>query len=631
MLHALHGGPKMRALTIACVTLLFLGVAACNSQSPPYAPPVEPPVVAPQPSPEIAPAPPSAADLALDAYTSKPEWLDQGWTDRDRKFYYKFSQGSQIMPLSWFLGLERADGTERFLADGLARFGYLPRLKLKKNPDALPVGFMKDSDRNGDWIGMSCAACHTNRVVHGGHVYQIDGAPGGGDLSAFIGALADSMDATLADTAKFERFYLATRAKHAKPQTRAQLRAELSAKAATFRKFVEDSRPDTPWGPARTDAFGMIFNRVTSIDLNIPQNSRHPTAPVSMPFLWTTNIQDKVQWNAGVDNASFSRTASYALRLARNVGQVLGVFGKIPGLHDAASWKRYGMLNTVRFSDLGRADAEIEKLKPPPWIGPPVAEADFLKGRELFEKRCALCHVDVRDPQAMSKWPCPTWPAQPPRLMPGIFRVCPMLVSKVGTDSLTADNIDRYTADTGVLKGYTPLGIALPKLGANEKASTILGSVVVGAILTPWHLPAIPDPDATPTPVSQSSPAGVSTALKTTATGKDLFERKAENCENAPCYKGGPLNGIWATAPYLHNGSVPTLDDLLKPVAERPVTFEIGSRVLDVDKVGFVSAPGTGRFVYDTTKPGNSNAGHLYGANLSADERRALVQYLKTL
>ena len=99
-------------------------------------------------------------------------------------------------------------------------------------------------------------------------------------------------------------------------------------------------------------------------------------------------------------------------------------------------------------------------------------------------------------------------------------------------------------------------------------------------------------------------------------------------------YANHPLDGIWARAPYLHNGSVPTLRDLLEPVARRPAVFYRGYDVYDRERVGFIGtvAEERGRrfFRYDTTVPGNSNAGHEYGTTLSDDDKRALVEYMKT-
>jgi mono/diheme cytochrome c family protein len=99
-------------------------------------------------------------------------------------------------------------------------------------------------------------------------------------------------------------------------------------------------------------------------------------------------------------------------------------------------------------------------------------------------------------------------------------------------------------------------------------------------------------------------------------------------------YANHPLDGIWARAPYLHNGSVPTLRDLLEPPERRPAVFYRGYDVYDRVGVGFVSdvAEEGGRqyFRYDTSVPGNSNAGHVYGTALSDEEKRAIVEYMKT-
>ena len=97
-------------------------------------------------------------------------------------------------------------------------------------------------------------------------------------------------------------------------------------------------------------------------------------------------------------------------------------------------------------------------------------------------------------------------------------------------------------------------------------------------------------------------------------------------------YLNVPLDGCWLRAPYLHNGSVPTLRDLLQPAAARPVRFYRGSDVYDPVNMGFQStAPGAGESLYDTTLPGNSNAGHEYGTELPAGQKAELLEFLKTL
>jgi len=100
-------------------------------------------------------------------------------------------------------------------------------------------------------------------------------------------------------------------------------------------------------------------------------------------------------------------------------------------------------------------------------------------------------------------------------------------------------------------------------------------------------------------------------------------------------YANMPLDGIWLRAPYLHNGSVPTLRDLLEKPENRPKEFYRGNDVYDQEKVGFVSnvvqENGKQYFKFDTTLSGNSNSGHLYGTELSPEDKDALVEYMKNL
>src|SRR5690606_7787147 len=96
-------------------------------------------------------------------------------------------------------------------------------------------------------------------------------------------------------------------------------------------------------------------------------------------------------------------------------------------------------------------------------------------------------------------------------------------------------------------------------------------------------------------------------------------------------YKARPLNGVWASAPYLHNGSVPSIYDLLLPAAQRPQQFYVGNIALDVNKVGYETGEAANSSLFDTQLPGNSNAGHEYGTALSDEERWALVEYVKSL
>ncbi|MBI4001992.1 MAG: hypothetical protein HY348_09435 [Nitrospira defluvii] len=130
------------------------------------------------------------------------------------------------------------------------------------------------------------------------------------------------------------------------------------------------------------------------------------------------------------------------------------------------------------------------------------------------------------------------------------------------------------------------------------------------------------------------------------------IERKGLVEENPSGYIAAFLDGIWLRAPYLHNGSVPTLHDLLEPVEKRPKLFYRGYDVYNQVKVGFVTSPQEAQLVgmrceivkekplceverigtaYDVSQRGNGNQGHVYGTELQSKEKDALVEYLKTL
>ena len=100
-------------------------------------------------------------------------------------------------------------------------------------------------------------------------------------------------------------------------------------------------------------------------------------------------------------------------------------------------------------------------------------------------------------------------------------------------------------------------------------------------------------------------------------------------------YANSLLDGIWLRSPYLHNGSVPTLRDLLKKPEARPKSFYRGYDVYDQENIGYVSTVpaenGKEFFLYDTDLPSNYNTGHLYGTDLDSQDKDALLEYLKTL
>ena len=141
--------------------------------------------------------------------------MPQNWNCRERQEFWFIDQGSQIIPYIWFLHLEQAGSTAKFSDPvNMDRYRYLPQKPTVLNPDGLPIGFTKGNakaNRNygeisQDWLGMTCAACHTGQIEFEGAKYLIDGAPTMADFELFVRELVAAMKATLDDNAKFERF-----------------------------------------------------------------------------------------------------------------------------------------------------------------------------------------------------------------------------------------------------------------------------------------------------------------------------------------------------------------------------------------------------------------------------------------
>ena len=118
------------------------------------------------------------------------------------------------------------------------------------------------------------------------------------------------------------------------------------------------------------------------------------------------------------------------------------------------------------------------------------------------------------------------------------------------------------------------------------------------------------------------------------AVKKFGIERRGLVEEDLIGYNAVYLDGLWLRAPYLHNGSVPTLRDMLKPPAERPKVFWRGYDLYDPINVGFVSSGARAEEAgskYDTSERSNGNGGHLFGTALADGDKDVLVEYLKTL
>ena len=105
-------------------------------------------------------------------------------------------------------------------------------------------------------------------------------------------------------------------------------------------------------------------------------------------------------------------------------------------------------------------------------------------------------------------------------------------------------------------------------------------------------------------------------------------EPKENGLRSTQKYFAASMSGVWARSPYLHNGSVRTMQELLTPPADRPKTFQRGSNEYDATQMGYTDS---GTYIFDTSARSSSNSGHGYGTKLTADQKKDLIEYLKTL
>jgi hypothetical protein len=576
-------------------------------------------------------APTFAQPAAGAAANQTLHYAKQGWTAEDRQAFYTTSQGSHMMPYLWYKALRRLDADEPFGGDQLQRYGYLPNDKSNLNPEGLPVGFVIDGDATSGFLGMTCAACHTAQIEYqkDGATQQlrIDGAPATADFQLFLKDLTEVTRATLSDADRFDKFSHAVLGNRYSPTRAKDLKTDFAAWVKQWGDFMDKSLPASPWGPGRLDAFGMIFNRVAAKDLGIDANFKVADAPVSYPFLWDASRQDRTQWNGGVPNGLFIHA------LSRNTGEVFGVFADFSPkkLTDTPRLIDYTK-NSVKFAGLQQLEEKIAVLKPPPWPFDDPEPELVNRGRVKFAEKCGSCHEKKILPRG-------TW------LTP---------VQAVGTDPRMFRNAER-SSQSGVLAGAlspNPPGskLADPALTSNILATAVVGALINEAFPFPPRLPnfnsgvwlAIKKDMSDLLPDSQNRPiAPLLLQPSVRANLKTHIEQRLTQMFRPPApdgpaaYEARVLHGVWATAPYLHNGSVPNLWELLLPASQRSASFMVGSKMYDQKNVGYAadSSPFKEgkRVVGAGAEAGNSNAGHEFGVDLSEDDRWALIAYLKQL
>lgn len=566
--------------------------------------------------------------------------LDQGWEPgwgvkplNQRDWFHHASQGTRIMPHAWFVNLEQpaiASMGRRITEDRyLERFGFLPSPRdARLNPDELPVGFAIEEDydapyasppwkpEKGPVVGLTCAACHTGQVTFkdrdGLKAIRIEGGSAMINLSAFQDAIGQSLWMTVNLTPRREAFVRRVLGESPSKARKDELIKDLECfleVGLTSKEYARANKlTGTVGGFGRTDALGLIGNRLFVALGN--ENLAVPDAPVNFPPLWDTPWFDWVQYNASI-----------RMPMVRNIGEALGVGASVnlddeghpPLFQSTVNVQNLHLMET----QLG-GESELGGLRPPKWPVELLGHLDEERkssGKKLYGHHCQKCHLppidelkaslDPSDPNhlAYRKY----WEVDPSSKK-RFLKLTKGDLHEIGTDPNQAMNLYRRVA---VFRGRTIPArhglFAVTEMIRRDKYDSL------GA--------------------SGEKKLGFNRFRSVTEGSREDVLDQAKGIDEVlksnTFYKARPLDGIWATPPYLHNGSVPNLYQLLLPVEERDREFYLGSTLYDREHVGFETGYLEGGFKLDTrqapgrTTNGNSNAGHEF-RNLTLDELEQL-------
>ncbi len=606
-----------------------------------------------------------------------------GWPNESSDWFHNASQGTATIPVpyQWLVALEEPKNSpwhiffgkgELFKDSYFYRLGFIKQKEKPSNPDNLPIGIAKtDSiyfpgiDRKAVAAGFTCAACHTGQITMNDKRFVVDGAPAMTDL----GLLTRSLGAALGQTAlssrfsifngRFDRFARNVLGSNDNVLTRSQLKKDLASTLGELAKGNDVI--NVTEGFTRLDALNRIGNQVFNASMDRPANYAPINAPVNYPHIWSTSWFDWVQYDASIMQP-----------LIRNTGEALGVQAFV----DTKGPQAQRFASSVDVNGLVRIEKwlggthpvenkQFNGLRSPKWPAefPAIDQALASQGERLYQDMCQGCHLPSVDSEQF--WSDKYWQKiryvqrnQVKETEETFLHLKVIPVEKIGTDSAQADVLTTRTVDTTGLGLNTDVCTWSSLNGLYESSKPQLGFV--------------------PLNDSATSNFGLALGAFVERTNQQWFaqnyipvdqqgdyEGARPNClQVGKGYKARPLNGIWATAPFLHNGSVATLYDLLSPLKDRPTFVQLGAQEFDAKHVGIVQSTDMekvnqkltkksykvtpdykdGLFILDTRQPGNSNSGHIFddkvpgtknagriGRKLAEEEKLALIEYLKTL
>ena len=565
--------------------------------------------------------------------------LNKGWTDQERDTFYYTPQGTELLGLqyNWFINLELPVSREQLASEENMRgWGFImdPNQRpSKRNPGNLPVGFTYHYDSKQRLnLDLGCAMCHTGELHYKGTALRVDGGQSMQSISdlgigEFITTLGAASFETYLNPAKWNRFV--ARIVGEDEQKREVLREDFKRYLSNLYDF--GTGPGAMhWYPVkegrgRTDAVGRIGNVVFGYNLKEPGNYQIADAPASYPYLWDMWRLDWVQYTGFTNQA-----------MARNVGESLGVLAPVKLVDDEGNLLPVADMvdDMINLDGMHCVEGVLRKLEPPRWPEDVLGKVNLdraKRGKDLFAEQCQSCHGPHESDTYM--WEVATEAGQSvdhqinlnpdwdkagdltevggkwfrQDLRQTVWSVPWISTDVIGTDSKLADN-------------YMHAGFDASKLGYKDKVNAGNGLQLLLNVLIP----------------NMYEKRNIKGAAIPEFDGLNVPFRIA----NHRAYKAKPLHGVWATPPFLHNGSVPTIYHMLSPMRQRPTTFHVGNREYNPQLLGYVTTPGKGSFKMDTSIAGNRNTGHLFtdmqvqgriGRLLTEGEKLDLMEYLKVM
>jgi mono/diheme cytochrome c family protein len=531
-------------------------------------------------------------------------WSQNGWSGAERAEYHHLAEGSELIPYALLANVVSVKTGKPFL-ENMERFGFIPDAASAANPHGLPIGVTtvhsRDKSHTGlEMAGFNCAACHVGEVTYRGKKLLIDGAPSLIDLQSYQVEFKDSLEATLRDPAKW--FELAKGIDR-------DLHAGDTAPIGDASSYAPDSAAKTAGDVAAAPTADKSFHSVPS---GTADAAGTPVSLQGKTFLARLH--------------GYAALAAARLAYLKNGKLLLDGTEPGPGRIDA-----FGAARNLLFpKDHIKMQSPVSF--PFIWDVPDTTQqrssADIVwihydgNTNSILERNIgqALGTGSVFDPKTYEstlrianlhrlevlthKLQAPKWPAD---MLGPIDQAKATAGEKIFNDTCRGCHQNRLYALTDV--------------GTDPQRANSFGQPVAGGV----PFPAAVKPILDGLKARAFLDDGISPADQAAMDANPVIWRATGQ------YLARPLTGVWATAPYLHNGSVPTLWHLLHPT-QRPATFIVGNREYDPAKVGY--ATGGGGWTFDTSQPGNSNIGHAgdrYGTNLTEDQKAALLEYLKTI